>query len=490
MTTLAKDGIGEMCIVNGLGNIALVGAIGGAEKFALAYADGDSNIPVKVELIDSNNAVISWERVRCTYLAAGDQLVRGAIMGSSNAGAPVNFGSGIASRAFVFLPSADIFSGSYNDLSDKPSIEIDYNVKFVAQAIATPQKTQARTNIGAISSADAYTIAEASISDFTTYVDDSDANLQAQLDALPSGSDGQMQYNNGGTFGGASGVFYDDVNGRLGIGTTEPTHLFHAKKTGYTTTYFAPGDICAVLMENGEANSRKSKFSIAHAYHPAEVTDIYSLVVDAGYDTPAAPYSQCSLGIGTLFGPARTNLFLKGLGLYFSNSNCNFSENTYPTSQSLRTQINNATGTFYVNTQGYEASFGVNAAAGVYVRCDADSKTLLQASVALGGTKLWPRTAADVALTLQMQASQTGAALQAKNSGGGVVVEITADGDVKARSFKPEIFTVATLPTTNRYIGMVCSVNNALAPAYNAPVVAGGGRLVDVKWDGTDWNCC
>ena len=39
-----------------------------------------------------------------------------------------------------------------------------------------------------------------------------------------AGSDGQIQYNNGGSaLGGASGLYWDDVNSRLGIGTTSPS---------------------------------------------------------------------------------------------------------------------------------------------------------------------------------------------------------------------------------------------------------------------------
>jgi len=38
----------------------------------------------------------------------------------------------------------------------------------------------------------------------------------------PAGTDGQVQYNNGGAFGGASALFYDDTNNFVGIGTTSP----------------------------------------------------------------------------------------------------------------------------------------------------------------------------------------------------------------------------------------------------------------------------
>ena len=45
----------------------------------------------------------------------------------------------------------------------------------------------------------------------------------------PGGTDGQMQYNNGGAFGGASGLFYDDINNYVGIGTTTPTATLTVK---------------------------------------------------------------------------------------------------------------------------------------------------------------------------------------------------------------------------------------------------------------------
>lgn len=43
-----------------------------------------------------------------------------------------------------------------------------------------------------------------------------------QSTSSPGGSDGQVQYNNGGSFGGASDLHYDDSNNRVGIGTTSP----------------------------------------------------------------------------------------------------------------------------------------------------------------------------------------------------------------------------------------------------------------------------
>jgi hypothetical protein len=42
-----------------------------------------------------------------------------------------------------------------------------------------------------------------------------------------AGSDGQIQYNNGGSFGGAAGLVYDDSNNRVGVVETTPTSTLH-----------------------------------------------------------------------------------------------------------------------------------------------------------------------------------------------------------------------------------------------------------------------
>ena len=56
------------------------------------------------------------------------------------------------------------------------------------------------------------------------------------------------RYNNGGAFGGASALIYDDVNNRVGIGTaTSPTSIFHV--AGATT-----GKALAIFNETGDQN--------------------------------------------------------------------------------------------------------------------------------------------------------------------------------------------------------------------------------------------
>lgn len=41
----------------------------------------------------------------------------------------------------------------------------------------------------------------------------------------PGGSDGQVQYNNGGSFGGTTSIYYDDSTNKIGIGTNNPSEI-------------------------------------------------------------------------------------------------------------------------------------------------------------------------------------------------------------------------------------------------------------------------
>ena len=47
----------------------------------------------------------------------------------------------------------------------------------------------------------------------------------------PGGSNSQVQYNDGGSFGGASALVYDDVNNRVGVGTTSPESTLEVRST-------------------------------------------------------------------------------------------------------------------------------------------------------------------------------------------------------------------------------------------------------------------
>ena len=47
----------------------------------------------------------------------------------------------------------------------------------------------------------------------------------------PGGTDGQIQYNNAGVTGGASTLYWDDTNNRLGIGTSNPSSILHLQSS-------------------------------------------------------------------------------------------------------------------------------------------------------------------------------------------------------------------------------------------------------------------
>jgi hypothetical protein len=51
-----------------------------------------------------------------------------------------------------------------------------------------------------------------------------DGSQLTGITTSPGGSDGQIQYNNGGVLNGTSDLYYDDVNNRVGIGTTSPDY--------------------------------------------------------------------------------------------------------------------------------------------------------------------------------------------------------------------------------------------------------------------------
>jgi len=83
------------------------------------------------------------------------------------------------------------------------------------------------------------------------------------ISASPGGSDGQVQYNNGGVMGGATNLFYDDTNNLVGIGTNSPTSLLHV--SGAVT-----GKALVIFDETGDqaiftaSASGTPKFTIAN----------------------------------------------------------------------------------------------------------------------------------------------------------------------------------------------------------------------------------
>ncbi|MBL97619.1 MAG: hypothetical protein CMF52_07365 [Legionellales bacterium] len=65
----------------------------------------------------------------------------------------------------------------------------------------------------------------------------------------PGGSDSQIQYNNGGSFGGEANFVYDDSNDRVGIGNSAPTHTLSVTgAVGFTGDLTVTGTIRATKI--------------------------------------------------------------------------------------------------------------------------------------------------------------------------------------------------------------------------------------------------
>jgi hypothetical protein len=74
----------------------------------------------------------------------------------------------------------------------------------------------------------------------------------------PGGSDGQVQYNNGGAFGGASGLYYQDSTGNVGIGTTTPSVALHVNgEDGVNIPMYVTSTdtVAGIALSDGDSTS-------------------------------------------------------------------------------------------------------------------------------------------------------------------------------------------------------------------------------------------
>lgn len=74
----------------------------------------------------------------------------------------------------------------------------------------------------------------------------------------PGGSDGQVQYNNGGSFGGESNFVYDDSNDRVGIGTSAPSH---------TLSVTGSAQISSNLTVSGTIRTAGTLYTTYHSFN-------------------------------------------------------------------------------------------------------------------------------------------------------------------------------------------------------------------------------
>lgn len=93
----------------------------------------------------------------------------------------------------------------------------------------------------------------------------------------PGGTDGQVQYNNGGSFGGGTDFIWDDTNNRLGIGTSSPWAQLSINPSGLTGPAFAVG------------SSTATAFVVAPIYGAAAFTSSTTVYSTAGTSTFTVP---------------------------------------------------------------------------------------------------------------------------------------------------------------------------------------------------------
>ena len=98
------------------------------------------------------------------------------------------------------------------------------------------------------------------ISGVVTYY--GDGSQLTGISASPGGSDGQIQYNNGGSFGGASQLYYDDANNRVGIGSASPTAKLDVAGTVRATLFTGDGSGLYNITATGSGVGIQSNTSV------------------------------------------------------------------------------------------------------------------------------------------------------------------------------------------------------------------------------------
>lgn len=120
-----------------------------------------------------------------------------------------------------------------------------------------------------------------------------------------AGSDGQVQYNNGGVQAGASQFYYDDVNHRVGIGTTSPVNKFDVRgdiNLGATAQNSAGGNWIELKSASDPLDTRKAGILLGQAVGASSASgyiDFYTANYGVNYDTRMRISKEGNVGIGT-----------------------------------------------------------------------------------------------------------------------------------------------------------------------------------------------
>ena len=124
----------------------------------------------------------------------------------------------------------------------------------------------------------------------------------------PAGADSQIQYNNGGSFGAASVLVYDDTNARVGIGLTTPqtTLHVHADSINNGAVTISQADNSGDASQLDLSKARGSGVSPATIQDGDFVGQVRMLAYDGdSYDNFADIYAQAAGTVTTTSHPTR-----------------------------------------------------------------------------------------------------------------------------------------------------------------------------------------
>ena len=79
---------------------------------------------------------------------------------------------------------------------------------------------------------------------------DGSKQTTAKINTPPGGADGAVQFNNSGVFDGSFNLFWDNSNGRVGIGTSVPKSTLQIKDVGYESTDRDTTDMDPVVLDS------------------------------------------------------------------------------------------------------------------------------------------------------------------------------------------------------------------------------------------------
>jgi hypothetical protein len=209
-----NNGSGVITIsTTGVGTRLILGAQDGRENIQLGDGSGlffeaGDNISVTLSNADGGSGVVTIATTGVgTRLMLEASDGREAIQLGDGSGIRVAGGAGILSTLSNSDGGSGIITIAHEDTSSQASVNNSGQVFIQDITLDTFGHITAITSATATGSA-------------------------AGGGQAASGADGQMQYNNGGFMAGASGLYYDDTNNRVGVGTSSPFTGLHIVGTG------------------------------------------------------------------------------------------------------------------------------------------------------------------------------------------------------------------------------------------------------------------